>query len=209
VKTDAWVIAATNHDLDKDLKTGKFRQDLYFRLNCITIHIEPLRKRPEDIPLLIEHYGKKYASTYNGNRPKALSSRIVEKLVAYHWPGNVRELQNVLKRLMVLGVSFENIDEMLTGGSNYPAGSKLTAPTLSLLTEYLNSNGGQMPALSDLSLKQIRKEAGNRVEKAVISYVLDKTGWNRSKTSQILDISYTSLLCKIKELDVSPSMMFQ
>ena len=209
VKTDAWVIAATNHDLDKDLKTGKFRQDLYFRLNCITIHIEPLRKRPEDIPLLIEHYGKKYASTYNGNRPKALSPRIVDKLVAYHWPGNVRELQNVLKRLMVLGVSFENIDEMLTGGSNYPAGSKLTAPTLSLLTEYLNSNGGQMPALSDLSLKQIRKEAGNRVEKAVISYVLDKTGWNRSKTSQILDISYTSLLCKIKELDVSPSMMFQ
>jgi DNA-binding NtrC family response regulator len=66
-----------------------------------------------------------------------------------------------------------------------------------------------MPELSDLSLKQIRKEAGNRVEKAVISYVLDKTGWNRSKTSQILDISYTSLLCKIKELDVSPSMMFR
>ena len=209
VKTDAWVIAATNHDLDEDLKAGKFRQDLYFRLNCITIHIEPLRKRPEDIPLLIEHYGKKYASTYNGNNPKALSSRIIDKLVAYHWPGNVRELQNVLKRLMVFGVSFENIDEMLTGGSNYSAGSQLSAPSLSLLSEYLNFNGGQMPDLSELSLKRIRKEAGNRVEKAVISYVLDKTGWNRSKTSQILDISYTSLLCKIKELDVSPSMMFQ
>jgi DNA-binding NtrC family response regulator len=182
---------------------------LYFRLNCITIHIEPLRKRPEDIPLLIEHYGKKYASTYNGNRPKVFNQRIIDKLVAYHWPGNVRELQNVLKRLMVFGVSFENIDEMLTGGSNYSAGSQPSAATLSLLSEYLNFNGGQMPELSDLSLKQIRKEAGNRVEKAVISYVLDKTGWNRSKTSQILDISYTSLLCKIKELDVSPSMMFQ
>jgi transcriptional regulator with PAS, ATPase and Fis domain len=209
VKTDAWVIAATNHDLDEDLKTGQFRQDLYFRLNCITIHIEPLRKRPEDIPLLIEHYGTKYASTYNGNRPKELSSRIVDKLVAYHWPGNVRELQNVLKRLMVFGVSSENINEMLTGGSNYSAGSQLSAPTLSLLTEYLNSNGGRMPDLSELSLKRIRKEAGNRVEKAVIGYALDKTGWNRSKTSRILDISYKSLLDKIQELKIRPSMMFQ
>jgi len=209
VKTDAWVIAATNHDLDEDLKTGQFRQDLYFRLNCITIHIEPLRKRPEDIPLLIDHYGKRYASTYNGNRPKALSSRIIDEFVAYHWPGNVRELQNVLKRLMVFGVSSENINEMLTGGSNYSAGSQLSAPTLSLLTEYLNSNGGRMPDLSELSLKRIRKEAGNRVEKAVIGYALDKTGWNRSKTSRILDISYKSLLDKIQELKISPSMMFQ
>ena len=209
VKTDAWVIAATNHDLDEDLKTGEFRQDLYFRLNCITIHIEPLRKRPEDIPLLIEHYGTKYASTYNGNRPKALSSRIIDEFVAYHWPGNVRELQNVLKRLMVFGVSSENINEMLTGGSNYSAGSQLSAPTLSLLTEYLNFNGGRMPDLSELSLKRIRKEAGNRVEKAVIGYALDKTGWNRSKTSRILDISYKSLLDKIQELKISPSMMFQ
>jgi len=209
VKTDAWVIAATNHDLDEDLKTGEFRQDLYFRLNCITIHIEPLRKRPEDIPLLIEHYGTKYASTYNGNRPKALSSRIIDEFVAYHWPGNVRELQNVLKRLMVFGVSSENINEMLTGGSNYSAGSQLSAPTLSLLTEYLNFNGGRMPDLSELSLKRIRKEAGNRVEKAVIGYALDKTGWNRSKTSRILDISYKSLLDKIQELKIRPSMMFQ
>jgi DNA-binding NtrC family response regulator len=178
-------------------------------LNCITIHIEPLRKRPEDIPLLIEHYGKKYASTYNGNRPKALSPRIIDKLVAYHWPGNVRELQNVLKRLMVFGVSSENIDELLSGRSNYSAGSQLSAPSLSLLTEYLNIPGGQIPDLSELSLKQIRKEAGNRIEKAVISYTLDKTGWNRSKTSRILDISYKSLLDKIQELKIRPSMMFQ
>jgi DNA-binding NtrC family response regulator len=203
------VIAATNHDLDKDLKTGKFRQDLYFRLNCITIHIEPLRKRPEDIPLLIEHYGKKYASTYNGNRPKVFNQRIIDKLVAYHWPGNVRELQNVLKRLMVFGVSFENIDEILRGRSNYSAGSQPSAPKLSLLSEYLNSNGGQMPDLSDLSLKRIRKEASNKVEKAVIGYVLDKTGWNRSKTSRILDISYKSLLDKIMDLDLTPPWLFQ
>jgi two-component system response regulator AtoC len=209
VQTDAWVIAATNHDLDEDLKTGKFRQDLYFRLNCITIQVEPLRKRPEDIPHLVEHYVKKYASTYNGNRPKALNQRIVDKLVAYHWPGNVRELQNVLKRFMVFGVSSENLDEMLTGKSNYSLGPQLSASTIPFLTDYLNSNGGQMPELSDLSLKKIRKEAGNRVEKAVIGYVLDKTGWNRSKASQILDVSYKSLLNKIQELEVSPPALFQ
>jgi transcriptional regulator with PAS, ATPase and Fis domain len=209
VKTDAWVIAATNHDLPEDLKIGKFRQDLYFRLNCITIHIEPLRKRPEDIPYLIEHYVEKYASSYNGNRPKALNQRIVDKLVSYNWPGNVRELQNVLKRLMVFGVSSENIDEMLTGGSNYSAAPQLSASTLSLLSDYLNSSGGKMPELSDLPLKKIRKEAGNRVEKAVIGYVLDKTGWNRSKASRILDVSYRSLLDKIQELEVSSPALFQ
>ena len=209
VQTDAWVIAATNHYLDEDLKTGKFRQDLYYRLNCITIQVEPLRKRPEDIPYLVEHYVKKYASTYNGNCPKALNQRIVDKLVAYHWPGNVRELQNVLKRFMVLDVSPENIDEILSTKSNYSPGPQFPASTLSPLSCYLNSNGGQMPELSALSLKRIRKEVGNKVEKEVIGYVLDKTDWNRSKASRILDISYKSLLDKIKALDVSPPALFQ
>ena len=138
-----------------------------------------------------------------------MSPRIVDKLVAYQWPGNVRELQNVLKRLMVFGVSFETIDEMLTSGSNYSAGSQPSAPKLSLLSEFLNSNGGQMADLSELSLKRIRKETGNKVEKAIISYALVKTGWNRFKASQILDISYKSLLDKIQELKISPSMRFQ
>jgi DNA-binding NtrC family response regulator len=200
---------ATNHDLPEDLKIGKFRHDLYFRLNCITIHIEPLRKRPEDIPYLIEHYVEKYASFYNGNRPKALNQIIVDKLVSYHWPGNVRELQNVLKRLMVFGVSTENIDEMLTGGSNYSAAPQPSGSTWSLLSDYPNSSGGKMPELSDLSLKKIRKEVGNRVEKAVIGYVLGKTGWNRRKASRILDVSYRSLLDKIQELEVSCPALFQ
>jgi len=211
VQTDAWVIAATNHDLDEDLKTENFRQDLYYRLNCITIRVEPLRKRPEDIPYLVEHYVKKYASSYNGNRPKVLNQRIVDKLVAYRWPGNVRELQNVLKRFMVFDVSLENIDEMLSSptGSNHSARPQVSAPSMSPLSDYLNSNGGQMPELSALSLKKIKKETGNKVEKAVIGYVLDKTSWNRSKASRILDISYKSLLDKIQELDISPPMLFK
>jgi DNA-binding NtrC family response regulator len=138
-----------------------------------------------------------------------LNQRIVDKLAAYHWPGNVRELQNVLKRLIVLGVNSENLDEMLNGESNYSLSPQESASSISFLTDYLNSNGGQMPELSDLSLKKIRKEAGNRVEKAVIGYVLGKTGWNRKKASQILDVSYRSLLIKIQELEVSPPALFQ
>ena len=120
LKTDTWVIAATNHDLKQDILTAKFRKDLYYRLNGITIDIEPLRKRPEDFPFLVEYFTKKYANRYNDNETKALSRKTLDKLIAYHWPGNVRELQNVIKRVMVFGVNGDNVDEMLssTKGSN-------------------------------------------------------------------------------------------
>ncbi len=211
LQTDAWVIAATNHDLEDDLRTGKFREDLYYRLNAITIHIEPLRKRPEDIPCLIEYFVKKYASKYNGNRPKVLNQKIVDKLLAYHWPGNVRELQNVLKRIMVFGVSAANIDDMLgpSPGLNHSAGPQTSPPISSLIVGYFGSNGGQLSEFSALSLKRIRKEAGEKVEKTVIEYVLEKTGWNRSKASRILEISYRSLLVKIQDLNITPPPMLQ
>jgi len=211
VQTDAWVIAATNHDLEDDLRTGKFREDLYYRLSGITIQIEPLRKRPEDIPHLIDYYVEKYASKYNGNRPKALNQKIIDKLLAYHWPGNVRELQNVLKRIMVFGVSAVNIDDMLSPspGSNHSADPQKSPPISSLLSGYLGSNGGQLAEFSALSLKRIRKETGEKVEKTVIEYVLEKTGWNRSRASRILEISYRSLLDKIQDLNITPPPTLQ
>ena len=113
VKSNAWIIAATNRDLKKDLEKGKFRQDLYFRLSTVTIDIDPLRKRPEDIPYLIDYYTQIYATKLNGNLPLFLSKHIIDKLSAYHWPGNVRELQNVISRIMVLGESEENIKEII------------------------------------------------------------------------------------------------
>jgi transcriptional regulator with PAS, ATPase and Fis domain len=118
ISTDVWVIAATNHNLKDDIENGKFRADLYHRLNEIKIYIEPLRNRPEDIPPLIDYFTKKYHSQLHGKSLRALSKGIFEKLINYHWPGNVRELQNVLKRIIVLGDSEGGIDEMLknTGG---------------------------------------------------------------------------------------------
>jgi len=160
---------------------------------------------------LIDHFVKKYASKYNGSHPKALTQEILDKLTAYHWPGNVRELQNVLKRLMVFGVSDANIDEMLgpSPGSNHSEGSHISAPISSIISGYLDSGGGHLQSLSSLSLKKIRKETENRVEKAVIGYVLEKTGWNRSKASRILQISYKSLLEKIQVLNITPTSLLQ
>ncbi|MGD9302139.1 MAG: sigma-54 dependent transcriptional regulator, partial [Desulfobacterales bacterium] len=103
VKMGAWVVAATNHELETDMANGKFREDLYYRLSTIKIQIEPLRNRPEDIPHLIEHYVKAYIDQFDGKQLLTPSAKTVEKLSAYHWPGNIRELQNVLKRIMILG----------------------------------------------------------------------------------------------------------
>ena len=105
MQTDTWVIAATNQNLEQKIERGKFRRDLYYRLNTVKITIEPLHKRPEGIPHLVKYYTKIYASESTGKNLKPLCQNIVDRLTAYHWPGNVRELQNVLRRFMVLGVN--------------------------------------------------------------------------------------------------------
>ena len=206
LQTDAWVVAATNHDLEKDILEEKFRKDLYYRLSTITIHIEPLRKRPEDIPFLIEYYTDKYASRYNSKRPKQLSQKSFHRLNSYHWPGNVRELQNVLKRLLVLGVDETNIDDILSSKNGSNSENNIQTPAHPLMNFTTDSifDGEQMPDLSSLPLKKVRKKAKDHIDKVVIQYVLEKTGWNRSKATQILEISYKTLLDKIQNLNIQP-----
>jgi two-component system response regulator AtoC len=204
-KTDVWVISATNRNLKKDVEEGSFRDDLYYRLSTLSIHIEPLRHRPEDIPILIDYYAHKYSRELNISESEPLSPAAVAKLSAYPWPGNVRELQNVLQRIIVLGESEETIDGMLASAP----GVRSTAPhfagigTPGLMGQMIKNNGGELD-LNDLSLKQIRKKAMNQVERQLISHVLIKTGWNRSKASRILKISYKTLLQKIEELAIVP-----
>jgi two-component system response regulator AtoC len=210
VQTDTWVIAATNHDLKQDLEEGKFRQDLYYRLNTLTITIEPLRERPEDIPYLIEYYTNKYTTRFNSNRPKRLGPKMVDKLTGYHWPGNVRELQNVLQRLIVFGVDESDLEDMLgsIGDPNSECGSKTPASSLLEFSQFIGSNGDQIPDLSSLSLKKIRKQTKNKIDKIMIEYALEKTGWNRIKASKLLKISYRSLLYKIEDLSIQLPSLF-
>jgi len=206
VKTDTWVIAATNHDLEKDMHNGDFREDLYYRLSTIKIYIEPLRNRPEDIPHLIDYYIQEYTDQFDGKKLVYPSQIAIDKLSTYHWPGNVRELQNVLKRIMILGEAEENIDDLLSsaGSLENNAGARTTGAKSSIPIDLLGLNGGNAANLTSLSLKKIRKKALDRVEKEVISYVLEKTGWNRSKATKILNISYKTLLYKIKDLNIIP-----
>ena len=204
VSTDTWVIAATNHELEHDMQNGEFREDLYYRLSTIKIYIEPLRNRTEDIPHLIEHYIKEYTKMFGDKKLQLPSERTITKMCAYHWPGNVRELQNVLKRLMILGEGEETIDDLLSSAAPpqrspdfQSVGAKPSIPV-----DLWGIDGEKAPNLSSLSLKKVRKKALDRVEKEVISYVLEKTGWNRSKAAKILNISYKTLLYKIKDLDI-------
>jgi len=205
VKSNAWVIAATNHDLAVDLKAGKFREDLYYRISMASINIDPLRKRPEDIAPLISFYIEQYVSQLKARQPTNLNKDLMDKLTVYHWPGNVRELQNVLRRIIVLGEGEESIDAIIPAadpGRKIRDDSK-EAGAESKFIRFSGLNGQELD-LSDLSLRKFKKQVADQVEKDVISYVLEKTGWNRTRATQILKVSYKTLLTKIKELELRP-----
>lgn len=205
LQTDVWVIAATNRDLEREVERGGFRDDLYYRLSTITITIEPLRNRPEDIPILIDYYIKKFSQELNAKATTILSREVFAKLSNYYWPGNVRELQNVLQRIIVLGESEETIDSMLASAPRMHSTaihSSAESPSRPQGEMFFKNASGL--DLSDLSLKKIRKKAMNQVERELIGRVLIKTGWNRSKASRLLKISYKTLLQKIEELKIEP-----
>jgi transcriptional regulator with GAF, ATPase, and Fis domain len=197
VKTDAWVMAATNHDLDKDLRDSKFRQDLFYRLSTVIIHIEPLRNRPEDIPSLIKYYYKKFASHIKDRPVRMLSKDMIYKLTQYDWPGNVRELQNVLKRILIFNADDERVDEIISNSYSKPLTEEL-----SNLTNLPEPNWAADPQNLAIPLKKVKKYVFAKIEKKIITHVLEKTEWNRTKASKALGISYKLLLNKINDLDI-------
>lgn len=204
IKTDIWVIAATNRDLKEYIDIGKFRQDLFYRLSTITIKIDPLRKRPEDIPHLVNFYMQRYTKELNGKIRSIASKTMMEKLIKYHWPGNVRELQNVLKRIAVFGDDEKIFEEMkiFPEETNGDCKSPVSWRPQSFLLDLILSEKTNQIEPENLSLKKIRKIAGDHVEKQLISSTLSKTGWNRTKTSKLLKISYRNLLYKIQQLNI-------
>jgi two-component system response regulator AtoC len=207
IVTNVWVLAATNQNLEDKIEKGSFRTDLYHRLNVININIEPLRNRPEDIPHLIDYFTKKYQSQLNGKPLRCLSKKTAEKLIGYHWPGNVRELQNVLKRIIILGDSGDSIDQMLADrdGETTPAPIKTLINRISVPTQLFGVDHKKPLDQASLPLKKIIKKTRNRIDKEMISYVLEKTYWNRRKAAKILGVSYKMLHYKIAELGINSS----
>ena len=204
VKADTWVIASTNHELEKDIARGTFREDLYYRLNIIKIQIAPLRSRTEDIPPLIYYYWKEYIEHYKNRNSFRLDSEMIRQLMIYHWPGNVRELQNVLKRMLVLGNCKQIIEELQNksfAGADPESAETGADPLPKSATPY-GIEPLDLSNLSSCSLKQVKKEVFDKVEKEIITHILRQTNWNRSKASGLLKISYKTLLYKIEELGI-------
>jgi two-component system, NtrC family, response regulator AtoC len=204
VTADAWVIASTNQNLGENVKKGLFREDLYYRLNIIKIYISPLRERPEDIPTLIDYFIEKYASQFDRNKISKPDSDAMEKLIAYSWPGNVRELQSILQSSMVIGNWKEIVDDLSIKDKHdvYSTSDQKGLDKALIVDTLLDLKNENSPGHASFSLKKIRKETMNIIDKEVISHVLNQTGWNRTKASKILKISYKTLLYKISDLDI-------
>lgn len=207
MSVDVCMISSTTQDIEKMVDEGKFNERLYFRLSTVRINIDPLRERPEDIPFLIDYYYKQYAPNNNNQKMVTHDIEILEELYAYHWPGNVRELQNVLKRIMFLEGRKETIFNLI---GNAKVGYKnvddeTTEEMMSRTNNFSDYFKLHESDLKTLPYKKARKKLLSMVEKELISNVLEETGWNRTKASKILGLSYKTLYLKIKDLDIQAS----
>lgn len=188
IEIDVRIIAATNLDLEKAVKQGKFREDLYYRLNVVPLFIPPIRKRKEDIPLLIEHLIKKYNQEY-GRSVEKISSDALKILMKFDWPGNVRELENVISRAMIKMRFTDNI--IMANHLPIFEGDKLFQDNKHII--YFNSKETENEIYRNKTLKQIVEEK----EKEIIQYVLQKTNGNKTKAAKKLGIATRSLYYKL------------
>ena len=177
---DVRIIAATAKDLEAEVKKGTFREDLFYRLNVLTIKIPPLCDRPEDIPLLCDHFVERFNGTLN-KKIKGIAPAAMSLLLEYHWPGNVRELENAIERAMVLS------EEALLLPEHFPP-------------EFGQRFGANQ--LNDVFNGYSLKAAQKLMEKNLITSALTHTGGNRTQAARLLEISHPSLLSKIKSYNI-------
>ncbi len=184
-KVDVRVVAATARDLARAVKEGLFREDLYYRLNVVGIRLPPLRERPGDIEPLCRHFLGKYARLRPEGPAASFAPEALEAMRAYRWPGNVRELEHAVERALVLCegplVREEDLPDDVRAPARAPAPLPATGPE------------------GSLSIKQVVRA----VEEQLIRRALERTGGNRTRAAEILEISYRALLYKIKEYGIS------
>jgi two-component system response regulator AtoC len=170
------IIAATAKNLEEEVKKGLFREDLFYRLNVLTIPLPPLRERPEDIPHLCRHFLARFNAKM-GKEVTDFSPSAMEILLGYGWPGNVRELENVIERAVLL------TEESVLTPAHLPA---------EIGARVKGDNRGDVP--EGFSLKIAQRE----IERRLITRALQETGGNRTHAARLLEISHPSLLSKIK-----------
>jgi two-component system response regulator PilR (NtrC family) len=182
IRVDVRVIAASNRNLAQEVARGAFREDLYYRLNVIPIHLPPLRERREDIPLLIDHFLRKSAA---GGPPKRVASEAMAKFVAYHWPGNVRELENTIERLSVLvpgdAIGLEQVPDVISAGSPCPDLLRLDIP----------ESGIDLECLLE------------KTEKDLLARALGRAGGNKTEAARLLGLSFRSFRHRLHKYGMS------
>jgi DNA-binding NtrC family response regulator len=180
IQVDVRIIAATNVDLKQQVREGKFREDLFYRLNVISVDLPPLRQRREDIPLLVDFFLSRY-SIENDRHPRRITPEALRPLLAYSWPGNVRELENVIERAVVLSSGVE-------------IGSEL-------LPDQIAGRGNPFPLLEhrmDASLFDIMEDC----ERHIIVDMLEKCNWNQTEAAERFHVPLSTLNQKIKRLNI-------
>jgi two-component system response regulator AtoC len=184
VNVDVRVLAATNMDVKEAMRSGRFREDLYYRLNVLSIHIPPLRERTEEIPLLFRHFLVKYSEKYQKPAPDP-SKHLLEAAIRYSWPGNLRELENFVKRYVILEDdpgSFRELLEM--------TGQQRVAPR------------EEVPVPKEQGLKALVRGLKDEAEMEAIADALEKTNWCRKDAAHMLGISYKALLYKMRQFNL-------
>jgi two-component system response regulator AtoC len=184
IRVDVRVLVATNKNLEEGIKNGRFREDLYYRLNVVNILIPPLRERKEEIPIFVEYFLDKFSKKYDRKVPP-LSQKTMQAFSDHDWVGNVREMENVIQRLVVLGNEETIVEELtpVTKEDPIPEKKKKMAPAKKIWP----------------SLKEVHQEAIKKAETEMILKALEMTNWNRKRAADKLNISYKALLYKIKE----------
>jgi len=175
----ARVISATTHDMDNEVAKGRFRRELYFRLNGACLRLPPLRDRTEDIPALTEHLLRRHAEELKKSSP-VLNQETLELLTSYPWPGNIRELENVARKMVALGDTGLAVSDLRMARMVPAAGIR----------------AGRVS-----SLKVAAKAASRETERELILQALQRTKWNRKRAARELQISYKSLLYKLKQIE--------
>jgi two-component system response regulator AtoC len=175
---DARVICATNRNLEEEIRKGNFRQDLFYRINVVSIHMPTLRERAADIPLMCDSLRQMFSERFDrATRP--FSARKLEMLQRYHWPGNIRELENLIKRYVILGSEDVITLEVRESSAAAPASLAISGNVQ--------------------SLKKVTREAMRELEGRIIVQALQANNWNRRRAASALEISYRALLYKLKE----------
>lgn len=206
IKINIRFITATHRNLEESIKEGKFREDLYYRLNIIPIAIPPLRDRKSDIPLLVQHFLKKCNAT-QGQEAKVISGETMHMLTNYSWPGNIRELGNFIERMVVLSVGNnitpKDLPEKVLGEVPQENLPTIEKPRSELSPTEMLQNGLRQSFFIGLPEGGINlKKAVEEFERGLITEALDRTNWVKNKAAGLLELNRTTLVEKIKKMDL-------